>query len=187
MAIELEAKMRVADLEPVRARLRAAGATGGARVLEVNAFLDTRDKTLLNRDSGLRIRHTRDLGSGDEKDVVTFKGPMQSGQLKRREETEFVVSDGEAARTVFSRLGCEPQLMFEKRRETWRLDGCTVELDELPQLGTFVEIEGPDDATVLRVREMLGLKDEPLVKTGYAHLVSKWLRDHGAREPTLRF
>jgi len=187
MAIELEAKMKVPDLAPVRERLRAAGATGGSRVLEVNTFLDTRDKALLKRDSGLRLRHTRDSESGDEKNVVTFKGPLQRGQLKQREEIEFGASDGEAARTLFSCLGYEPDLTFEKRRETWHLDGCTIELDELPQLGTFVEIEGPEESTVMRVREKIELKDAPLVKTGYAHLVSTWLREHGAREPVLRF
>lgn len=187
MAIELEAKMRVADLNAVRERLRAIGADPRGRVLEVNTFFETPDRALLRRDSGLRLRHTRDLDTGGEKDVVTFKGPMESGQLKRREEIEFGVTDGNATKAVFDRLGYRPDLTFEKRRETWHLDGCTIELDELPSIGTFIEIEGPDEPTVMRVREKLGLNDVPLVKSGYAHLVSTWLKEHGAREPVLRF
>ena len=187
MAIELEAKMRVADLDAVRKRLRALRAELCGRVLELNTFLDTSGRTLLQRDSGLRLRHTRELTSGEEKHVVTFKGPQDHGELRRREEIEFAVTDGRAATNLFERVGYAPQLSFEKRRETWRLGACTIELDELPELGTFVEIEGPDDVTVMGVREAMGLTQEALVTSGYASIVAAWLKQHPDRGPVLRF
>src|SRR5688572_1315725 len=107
MAIELEAKMRVTDLERVRARLRALRAEPRGRVLEVNTFFDTSAHTLLARDSGLRLRHTRELKSGEEKHVVTYKGRQDPGALKRREEIEFGVTDGTAATSMFERIGYE--------------------------------------------------------------------------------
>ena len=72
-------------------------------------------------------------------------------------------------------------LSFEKRRETLELDGCKVELDELPHLGSFVEIEGPDEEAVLRVREKLGLADRPIVKTSYIALLMGYLQERGQR------
>ena len=187
MAIELEAKMRVADLDAVRTRLRALRAVPRGRVLEVNTFFDTLEQTLLKRDSGLRLRHSIALPSGEEKHFVTFKGPQDHGELKRREEIEFAVADGTAATSLFERIGYVPQLSFEKRRETWQLGGCTIELDELPDLGTFVEIEGPDDVSVMGVRDAMGLTGEPLVTSGYASMVAAWLKQHPDRGPVLRF
>ena len=187
MAIELEAKIEVADLAAVRERLRAAGATGGSRALEVNTFFDTPGHTLLGRDSGLRLRHARDLDNGEERHQLTYKGRQESGALKRREEIEVGITDDAGMTTLLDRLGYAPGLTFEKRRETWHLGGCTIDLDELPQLGTFVEIEGPDEACIMGVRQALGLASEPLVKTGYAHLVATWLKAHDPRERTLRF
>lgn len=187
MPIELEAKMKVPDLAAVRERLRAAGATMTTRVLEMNTFLDTSEGTLLKRDSGLRLRHTRDLASGDQRNQLTYKGPQESGQLKRREEIEVSVSDADALLVLLGRIGYTPDLSFEKRRETWHLDGCTIELDELPELGTFVEIEGPDESTVMRVREQLQLHHEPLITTSYASMTSEFLKEHPSPEQALRF
>jgi adenylate cyclase class 2 len=187
MPIELEAKMKVANLSPVRERLRNLGAEPRGRVLERNTFFDSPDRKLLVADSGLRLRHTRDLDRGEEKDVVTFKGPQGAGELKRREEIEFGVTHGAAASEMFGRLGYTPDLSFEKRRETWRLGDCTIELDELPNLGTFVEIEGPDENVVLSIREKLGLSGEPLVTIGYATMVAKWLKQHPDQPRVMRF
>ena len=187
MPIELEAKMKVSDLSPVRERLRALGAEPRSRVLERNTFFDSSDRRLLAADSGLRLRHTREIDTGEEKDVVTFKGPQEAGELKRREEIEFGVTNGAAATGAFERLGYVSRLSFEKRRETWRFGGCTVELDELPHLGTFVEIEGPDEPAVMRVRETLGLANEPLVPIGYATMVAKLLKERPTSVGVLRF
>src|SRR5205823_1530650 len=59
MPLEIEAKMKVADFEPVRARLRKLGATRVGEVLETNAFFETADHALLREDRGLRLRTNR--------------------------------------------------------------------------------------------------------------------------------
>ena len=78
-------------------------------------------------------------------------------------------------------------LSFEKRRETWELEGCKVELDELPHLGTYVEIEGPAEAIVLRVRGMLGLNDRGLVKASYAALLGEYVQERGLGKKVVSF
>ena len=185
MGTELEAKMQVDDHASLRERLRAAGATRVGMVMELNTFFDTPDHTLVAQDKGLRVRHTCDFESGAERHVVTYKGPQQDGDLKNREEIEMVADDGDQASLLLARLGYTPTLSFEKRRETWRVDECLVELDELPQLGCFVEIEGPDEEAVLEVREALDLDDRPLVKQSYIAMVDELLKSTG--EKTLEF
>ena len=187
MPTEIEAKVQVEDHESVRARLRALGARHARDVLETNTFFDTPDRTLLAGDQGLRLRRARDAALGMDSIVVTFKGPAANGQLKRREEIEFSVSDAHAARHLFERLGYHAEVTFEKRRQSWELDGCHVELDELPRLGKFVEVEGPDEPAIMRVLELLGLTTRPLVRRTYIAMVAGLLDGQSAGERSLRF
>jgi len=187
MAVEIEAKMKVADLEAVRTRLGEHGAERVGAHLEVNEFFDTEDRTLLTADKGLRLRRSRDDQTGEEKFVITFKGPRQHGPLKSREEEEVEVASFEDARRLLHALGYVTILTFEKRRQSWKLGDCKIELDELPLLGTFVEIEGPREQDVLRVRELLRLTDRPLIKTGYAALLSTHLQEHGRPQRVVKF
>ena len=187
MPVEIEIKLKVEHLAPVRDRLRALGAQHVGEVMETNTFFDTSDRALLASDCGLRLRHSRDGATKQEKLVVTYKGPRGEGQVKKREEIEVGVDRADAAEEMMERLGYVRQLSFEKRRETWRLDKCTVELDTLPELGSFVEIECPSEADVMRIREKLGLADVPAVTPTYADIVSHHLSDRGHRETTLKF
>jgi predicted adenylyl cyclase CyaB len=182
MGIEIEAKMRVADHEAVRRQLREVGATRKGLTRETNRFFDGPGRRLASADQGLRLRTNTNSETGDAAHVVTFKGPRQAGKFKTREELEFATDDVDATATIFQHLGYPLELSFEKRRETWELDGCKVELDELPHLGTFVEVEGPDERIVESVRAKLGLQNEPSISEGYASMVAKHLKKAGGRE-----
>lgn len=179
--------MKVDGFDAMRAKLVQCGATRVEAVLETNTFFDTPDRSLVAGDRGLRIRRAKDLSSGEERFVITVKGPAQSGPLKTREEAEVTVEDGERAAAVLRALGYEPELAFEKRRETWETGGCTVELDELPILGRFVEIEGPDEKSVMHVREALGLAGLALIKTGYITMLTRHLKETGDTRKSIKF
>ena len=187
MSLEIEAKMAVPDLDAVREALRASGARRVKWTAETNVFFDTEDRTLLAADEGLRLRTNRDAESGRATHVITHKGALQTGRLKSREETELTVDDPDAATKLFERLGLAVTLSFEKRRETWELGGCKVELDEVPHLGSFVEVEGPGEAEVLRVRETLGLSDRPIIKTSYIAMLTRYLDEQGLRARVIAF
>jgi adenylate cyclase class 2 len=172
MAIEIEAKMQIDDPAAMRRRLKAAGAKLAGNHLETNTFFDTPTAALRRADKGLRLRANRDARTGRTVHIVTFKGPRRPGPLKRREEIEFVVDDPRAFTEVFAELGYAATLSFRKRRQSWRLSGCKIELDELPLLGTFIEIEGPSQPKILSVRKHLGLTDHPLIRGSYASLLA---------------
>ena len=59
MGVEIELKFRLADPEPMRALLRAAGAECGGRFHEFDRLYDTTDRRLLSGDCGLRVRTRR--------------------------------------------------------------------------------------------------------------------------------
>jgi adenylate cyclase class 2 len=187
MPVEIEAKMKVPDLSPVRVRLQELGGEPRGAVVETNTFFDTRDHSLLARDQGLRLRHTRDPQSHEEVSTITFKGPRLHGQLKSREERELAVGSAKDAMALLESLGFLRVLTFQKRRESWMLEGCHVELDELPHLGVFVEIEGPSEKSVLSVREHLRLGDRPLIKASYIALLLTHLQERGISDRVVVF
>jgi adenylate cyclase class 2 len=188
MALEIEAKMKVPALEPVRRRLTELGGQSRGRLLEVNTFFDTPDRRLLAADQGLRIRQTTDMASGKPgKTTVTFKGPQGNSTMKIREEIEFAASDAAAVEAMLGKLDLHRTMSFEKRRESWEFGACHVELDELPILGIFVEIEGANESIVMGVREKLNLADFPIVKTSYTAMLAAHLKQMGQSTRSITF
>jgi len=187
MSLEIEAKMKVNDLDAVRRRLDAVGAVRTGQYLENNTFFDTDDRSLLAADKGLRLRINRNLDGQDEQYILTFKGPRLHGSLKTRQEQEMVVTDPESAGAFLQRLGFSQVLRFEKKRESWMLGGCRVELDEMPHLGFYVEIEGPTEQAVLEVRAKLELAGRALVRASYIGLLMSYLQEHGLSQRVIVF
>ena len=173
MPQEIEVKFRLDDPNDLRVRLSDRGARTLSHVLEINHIFDTADRGLLATDCGLRLRTAHNPDTGEPVSAtLTYKGPRAAGVAKSREEVETVVADASATETILLRLGYSEVIVYEKRRETWHLDECEVCLDELPRLGWFVEIEGPDAATIRAAQERLGLSDTTLLHETYAELAA---------------
>src|SRR5438067_13074709 len=187
MPIEIEAKMKVTEHGSLRSVLQELKATKVGEFLETNTFFDTEDRSLLAADRGLRIRVKRDVKTNAEEFLLTLKGPRLHGQLKSREEIEVTVGNARDMTTLLEQLGYRVVLSFEKRRESWTLGGCHVELDEVPHLGIYVEIEGPGEEKVMKVREQLGLSDRPLVNASYIALLMTYLQEHGQTGRQVKF
>jgi len=171
MPTELESKIRVDDHGPAREKLRAAGARYVGRVLETNRILDRDDGQLLMAGVGLRIRGIEVLDGDGPRDTLTYKGAKIPGKFKQREELETEVEDAGALADIFAALGFTDRMVFEKRRESWKLGGCSVELDEVPRLGLFVEVEGPDEGAIDNVLAAIGLIGESSIQESYVALL----------------
>jgi adenylate cyclase class 2 len=188
MSVEIEIKLKVDHLAPVRDRLRELGGRRVGEMMETNIFFDTPDRALLASDCGLRLRRSHDLETRKDELILTYKGPRDEGaEVKRREEIEVAVDHIEPTVKLLQNLGYLPMLTFEKRRERWKVDRCKVELDHLPHLGSFVEIECPSEPDVLRLRTKLGLAHVAPITATYADLVAHFLSDRGKDEDSLAF
>lgn len=177
--LEIEAKFRVESHKLVRERLVAVGAERIGTVLESNEILDSADGSLRNRGCGVRVRATIDEQTGHRIATMTFKGPVRPGPFKSREEQEIAVSDADTAINILQGLGFVRMLWFQKRRESWRLDNCRVELDEPPHVGLFVEIEGPDEAAISAVANKLGLAGAVHEKASYVRMLLDYCSGNG--------
>jgi len=136
--VEREIKLRFPSVEDARVAIMAAGCTPLlGRRLQEDALLDNPAEELRKRRCVLRVR------TEGGKSRLTFKGPVQPGPMKLREELETVIGDGEMLLHVFRELGFEVWFRYEKYREEFTHEDVTVAIDETP-VGVFVEIEGTE-------------------------------------------
>jgi predicted adenylyl cyclase CyaB len=179
MPVEIEAKFKMTDLEAIKVKLNAHHGRFVKTGLEVNIFFDTCDKNLLRQDKGLRVRSVKNLGTGESETVVTFKGPRAAGLLKSRQENELKVEGLEAGCALFEALGYVQTIRFEKRRESWLLDDAKIELDTLPMLGSFLEVEAPSREAVMSVVEKLGMSGGEFLTQSYAAMLDAVVKADG--------
>src|SRR5436190_7964567 len=163
LMIEREVKLRFATPDEARAAIIAAGATPlRSRRLQEDALLDTESASLRRRRCVLRIR----TESG--KSLLTFKGPVLPGSMKVRDEYETVIGDGEVVQRVLEELGLHVWFRYEKYREEYAAEDVTIAIDETP-VGTFVEIEGGEDA-IVRMTQALGRSASEFILDSYRGL-----------------
>ena len=172
---EIEVKLPCKDLAALREILGARGATLEAPLHdEINDLYDDAKRRLAEGGVALRLRRARG------RTILTFKGPARfSGGIKMREERETVVEDAEQIEAILAGLGFSRRFRYEKRREEWRFESCTVALDETP-IGRFVEVEGKPTA-IRRAVVALGLDFAEAIPYSYARLYEERRRD----EPSL--
>lgn len=172
LTVEREVKLRFDSPEEARSAILAADATPlRSRRLQHDALLDTDDEALRRRRCVLRIR--TEAG----KSLLTFKGPVQPGTMKVREEYETVVGDGEVLQRVFEELGLHVWFRYEKYREEYAAEDVTIALDETP-VGTFVEIEGGEHG-IRAMTEALGRTSADFILDSYRSLFIQHREKHG--------
>ncbi|MHC4123543.1 MAG: class IV adenylate cyclase [Planctomycetota bacterium] len=176
MFIEIEAKIKVDSVEPISKAIEASGAEFSCEMVQKDSYFD-KDSRLKKGDRALRLRVS--LCGENKKCVLAYKGPSQKSEFKKRQEIEIEVSNSESTEELLKAIGYEKVLTFEKKRKVWQLDGCEVVLDELPLLGYFVEIEGPDAAVIAQVQKKVGLADLTHIRQSYADLIENKLHQLG--------
>ena len=175
--VEIEAKIRVGDLNAVRKKLTECGAEFIGDYTESNHILDRQGKSLRSVGCGLRVRTVETNRGQAAPATFTFKGPVEKSTVKRREEIEVEFLDAEKMLRILAAIGFDTLLSYTKRRESWSLEGCRIELDEVPLLGTFVEIEGPTEQAIDVVRNRLELSDQAHVVRGYVDMLANRCRE----------
>jgi adenylate cyclase class 2 len=168
VSYEIEVKFKVDDFAPVRRALRRAGAKYIATVIQTDSYYDTADRMLLGRDCGLRIRLFRPVRSAaggiDTRPLLTAKGPRSGRAAKFRREVQTRLEDPQAVVSILEAMGLKLTLSIQKRRATYTWNGCLVELDELPVIGKFIEVEAGSEKALDRICRRLGLQAERITE-----------------------
>ena len=176
MCYEIEAKLKVNSLPEIERKLNELGAEFVAEQLQTDYHFDDSNAILTKTDRCLRLR--RQSVAGRERYYLTFKGAKEKSNFKKRQEIEIEIIEAKSAQKLLSALGYEKVLVIEKKRRLWHLCGCYIALDQLPLLGAFVEIEGPDDETIADMQKSLGLADLRHIAKSYAQLTREEIGGH---------
>lgn len=167
MSIEIEKKYRLVPEERDRLleRLLEAEAERVGFEFEENTIYT--GGQLDPKRSVLRVRRVEDSA------ILTYKERFPSASsIKRQREEETRVENAEALAAILEALGYRPALVYEKRRETWRLAGALVVVDELP-FGLFAEIEGEENR-IKEAERLLGLEDTEAEMATYPYLTQQF-------------
>lgn len=173
MALEIEKKYRLTkkQRELVQRRLPEVGARPRGEDFEENtlysgAALDLDSSVLRLRRAGKNV-------------TLTYKERLPtSSSIKHQREDETRVADPEAMDAILDALGFRPALVYEKRRQTWRLGNAEIVVDELP-FGLFMEIEG-SAADIRATEQKLGIKGLRAERSTYPQLTLKHGKRHGS-------
>ena len=173
--LEVELKVKVPSLDPVREQLARKQARSTGKVHEHDIYYNAPHRDFGKTDEAVRVRYT------DDHAVVTYKGPkIKKFCLKAREELNFAVESGATFETMLDRLGFTRTLEVDKWRETYRLGNASVSLDTVEGLGTFAEIEvitenENDNPTGLieMIAKEIGVEGEPILASYLELLLAK--------------
>jgi adenylate cyclase, class 2 len=164
--IEVEKKFKLTkrQCDAVLKRLATVGAELEREEFEENTIFG--GETLDIATCVLRLRRVAG------KATLTYKkGLITPSAIKQRREEETTVADPDAMEAILVALGYTPALVYEKRRQTWRLGNTEIVLDVLP-FGLFMEIEGRV-SDIKAVERKLGLKGLRAEHATYPQLTEK--------------
>ena len=167
MKYEVEQKFPVDSLSGIEAKLAAMGVAISPLRVEADLYYAHPARDFAVTDEALRIRRA------DSGVSLTYKGPKVDATTKTRHEIELPLgsepSSAEAWGGLLESLGFRPVAEVRKQRRkaivAWQGRQIEMSLDELDQLGTFVELElvvAPDEveaakAHVASLAKALGL------------------------------
>ena len=182
---EVELKFPLDNPAPVRERLIELGFSTTGRVLEYNLLLDTPEGELAAAGRLLRLRRDHSVWltfkeRPEKKDAVDEK-------YKVRAESELELLDLETMRYILHKLGYTREKVYEKYREHFTRDaGVHAEIDTLPYLGNYLELEAPPEDIESLVKE-LGLRVVDGLRETYYQLFYDYCASHGLEARDIRF
>jgi adenylate cyclase class 2 len=143
MNYEVEQKFPVDDFSALEAKLAELGAAVSEPRCEVDLYFAHPARDFASTDEALRIRRVgRSLS-------ITYKGPKIDATTKTRREIELPLSPHDEAAAgwedLLQALGFQPVAEVRKRRRRatvpWQGRRITATLDDVDQVGTYVELE----------------------------------------------
>lgn len=145
MPIEVEQKYRVASHAPTVTALGAWDVKLSEPVEQIDTYYRHPQRDFAQTDEAFRLRTV------GKQNFMTYKGPKLDAETKTRHEEEVRLADGPQARQtceqILTHMDFKPVSTVTKHRIICHLerDGFDVEiaLDQVEQVGPFVEIEIP--------------------------------------------
>jgi homotetrameric cytidine deaminase len=164
--VNVELKARVFDPVATAAQCLAVGATDHGELQQTDTYF-------MARRGRLKLRE-----GSDGSEVIAYRRPDSADASESTYVRAPVSSLDSVAEALEAALGT--LVVVSKRRRLLLWEGVRIHLDEVEELGSFIEFEAvlPDAGDletarmkVARLRSELGIEDDALVSVGYADLL----------------
>lgn len=146
MKFEVEKKFWLLDSSALETRLAELGVVLPPPTDQVDRYFAHPSRDFLQTDEALRLRSV-----GDE-NYLTYKGARIDSTTKTRRELKLELASGEAGlefQQLLELLGFKPLMTVHKQRRqvgfTWQDYPVEICVDEIDQLGRFIELETTSD------------------------------------------
>ena len=172
--IEVEVKARVYDPKLMERSIIALGASPIGIEAQVDTYYSAPYRDFAKTDEALRIRVQ------DNKCFLTYKGAKMDSISKTRKEYEVEVNDADNMGNILSSLNFTPVATIVKRRKKYRLGDFIISLDEVRNLGNFMEVEvsirdskSHEDKveSIFGLFEKLGISRDDSIRKSYLEMI----------------
>lgn len=141
--MEIELKIPLEDhfsLKDVKFYLLKEFGTSSEELKQIDYYFSSPIRNFAITDEALRLRQIL-TKLGKEKIELTYKGPKQGENMKIREEITIETSDNSKSIKFLENLGFQLVATVRKKRTNWFADQFIISIDEVEDLGSFLEIE----------------------------------------------
>ena len=109
-------------------------------IRQIDYYFSSPIRNFAITDEALRIRQIQ-ARSGEEIIELTYKGPKLGESMKIREEITLETSNITDVKKFLQNLGFQVVATVKKKRTNWLVRELTISVDEVEDLGSFLEIE----------------------------------------------
>jgi predicted adenylyl cyclase CyaB len=182
--VETEGKFAVRDLFGLRRFLSEFGYTQSRLVYQRDEYYDDAGRNLASLDYVVRVRWE------EERPHIGIKGPRfySADGGYSRIELEFSARDGDEVATELQRRGLVLTFVLEKRRSEYSSENGSllIALDEIPEIGFFIELEGPLAEVQLMHERLHGVVAEQSSRENYTELFRRYKRMNGISDELVK-
>lgn len=168
--------------EEVGQQLISLGFSEGELVKESDLYFNGEIHDFKKMDEALRIRKSENLTTGESKAVITYKGPKLDCVSMTRKELETGVENADVCREIFTSIGFQQFFPVHKFRQYYHSGHMTACLDQVKNLGEFLELEvivpeEKDRENALQqieyILEKMGRRMKETIRTSYLSMLQK--------------
>jgi adenylate cyclase, class 2 len=158
--MEIEIKATFEDKDKVKAQLKKLGAQEEKQKHQVDEYYNHPQRDTRKTSEYIRLRYK----PGENKGVFAYHVNIADGVTK---EYETAVDNLEVFKQILQGLNFPLLGVVDKKRETFKLDEFSITLDDVKDIGNFIEIEvDGEESEIAEKKEVLA---EMLEKIGISH------------------
>ena len=172
--IEVETKLKIDGIEHIEERVKELMGDYQGEKTEIDLYFDHPDIQILSGGGALRVRDS------NGKYRLTYKGPKKDDETTSREEIEIGIESAREMIKILDELGFYEICEVKKLRKTYLLNDLIITLDNVADLGEFIEVEGKASndrefeekkGEIFKLLKKLGLSTEEISQRSYLEML----------------